>query len=133
MGTVPDLISVAVEPPREPDFDLGIGAASEEGFSRLAGTAVDDLRAARHELSESVVRCDNYSCHMRNCELLLRDLFGRVTEHLRVLEGDVGEQNDRGIDDVRGVEPAAQAGLDDRHVDGGFRKLEQRCRGQYLE
>ena len=70
---------------------------------------------------------------MRNCKLLLRDLLGRVAEHLGVLEGDVREQDDRRVDDVRRVEPPAEPGLDDGHVDAALGELGERRGGQRLE
>ena len=90
-------------------------------------------RAGREELAVRVVRHDNYSCRMRNCKLLLRDLLDRVAEHLRVLEGDVRQQDDRRVDDVRRVEASAQPRLDDRHVHAGLGELGERGRGQRLE
>ena len=54
---------------------------------------------------------------MDNSELLGRDLLDRVAEHVGVLEPDVREQDDARADDVRGIVPAAEPGLDDRDVD----------------
>ena len=70
---------------------------------------------------------------MSNCKFFLRDLLARLAEHLGVLERDVREQDDLGVDDVRRVEPASEAGFDDRCVDVPLGEVEQRRRGQRLE
>ena len=70
---------------------------------------------------------------MSNGKLFLRDLLARLAEHLGVLQRDVGQQDDLGVDDVRRVEPSAEPRLDDRDVHALLRELEQRGRGQHLE
>ena len=70
---------------------------------------------------------------MRYCQLLLRDLLSRLAEHFRVLQVDVREQDDPGVDHVRRIQPAAEPGLDDGDVHLGLGELEQRRRGQGLE
>ena len=91
------------------------------------------LRLLGDEVRVRVVRCDNYSGRMRYCQLLLRDLLARLAEHFRVLEVDVREQDDPGVDHVRRIQPAAEPGLDDGDVHLGCGELEQRRRGQRLE
>ena len=81
-------------------------------------------------MSECVVRHDNYSCRMRYCKFFLRDLLRRVAEHLRVLEGDIREQDDRRVDDVRRIEPPSEPGLHDCRVHSLLGELGQRGRRQ---
>ena len=82
---------------------------------------------------ERVVRCDNYSCRVRHCQLFLRDLLRRLAEHFGVLERDVRELDDRRIDDVGGVEASPKSSLDDGHVHPSLGELGQRGRRQDLE
>src|SRR5262245_18284343 len=70
---------------------------------------------------------------MSHSKLLVRDLLTRLAEYLGVLEGDVGEQNDLGVDHVRSVEPPAEPRFDDGNVHSLLGELEQRRRGQDLE
>ena len=113
--------------------------SASTGRSRNAAAASRGATDARARASggmsslERVVRRDNYSCRMRNCQLLLRDLLRRVAEHLGVLERDVREQHDRRVDDVRRVEPPAEARLDDGHVHSVLGELGQRGGCQHLE
>ena len=50
-----------------------------------------------------------------------------------MLEPDVGEHGDTGVDRVGGIEATAEPGLDDGDVDAGGGELAERCGGQQLE
>src|SRR5918995_6422298 len=81
----------------------------------------------------SVVRYDNYPGRMRYRKLFLRDLLRRLAEHLGVLERDVREQHDLGVDDVGRIESPPEPGLDDGDVDPLLGELRKRRRRQRLE
>ncbi len=99
---------------------------ADECLRSLAGATEHDV-ARGHERPERVVRYDNYRVvTMDNSELLDRDFLDRVAEHVGVLEPDVREQDDARADDVRGVVPAAEPGLDDRDVDACLRRTHRR-------
>ena len=66
-------------------------------------------------------------------KLFPRDLLTRLAEHLGVLERDVREQDDLGVDDVRRVEPASETRFDDRCFDVTLGEVEERGCGQRLE
>ena len=66
-------------------------------------------------------------------ELLGCDRLARVAEHLGVLERDVRQHHDRRVEDVRRVEAAAEAGLDDGGVDLPRGELGERGGRQHLE
>ena len=68
----------------------------------LLGQELGPFGLAEHD--DCVGACDG--------ELLARDCLARLAEHLRVLEPHVCQVNDRRVEDVRRVEPAAEAGLD---------------------
>ena len=66
---------------------------------------------------------------LEDAGLLHRDLLNGVAEDLRVGEGDAGDRGDLGRDDIGGVEPAAEADLDDGDVHGLLGEVEQAHRG----
>ena len=63
----------------------------------------------------------------------MRDAFERAAAAVGVLHGDVRDDGDLGQDDVRRVEKAAQADLDDGIVDVLFGEIIERRRRQHLE
>jgi hypothetical protein len=105
----------------------------DERLGSFARASRDNPHSGGDEALESVVRHDNYACCVSNCQLLFRDLLDRVAEYLGVLERDVREQDDLGLDDVGCVEPSPQPGLDDGDVDLSVAELRQRGGGQRLE
>ena len=62
--------------------------------------------------------------------LLESNLFGCVAQKSCVVKGNIGDYAKHGSDDVGAVEPSAQSGLDDGHVDpfaGKILKRHRRC------
>jgi len=61
------------------------------------------------------------------------DGCNRGAEPLCVVEGDIGDYGDEGIDDVGGVEPATHAHLEDRKVNVLFGEVEQGLGGEHFK
>ena len=76
-------------------------------------------------MRELLVREDGNRSVLDDRELLGRDLLARLAEHVGVLEPDVREQDDVRAQDVRRVEAAAEACLDDGGVDLARRELRE--------
>ena len=68
-----------------------------------------------------------------NGELLARDRLARLAEHVHVIQPDVREQNDRGVEHVRRVVASTEPRLDDRSVDVVRGEHRERRGGQHLE
>src|SRR5438034_657914 len=104
----------------------------EHGLAELVGTcerrdgAADPHVVPCDEVSPFVVREHDDGAVLHDGELLSRDLRARLTQDLRVLEGDVREQDDARPKDVRRVEAPTETGLDDGVVDVRIRECEER-------
>ena len=61
------------------------------------------------------------------------DLLDRVAEDLRVLELDLGQAHDPGLDNVGAVQTPTEPGFKDDNIDRLLRKHEQRERSQQFE
>ena len=70
---------------------------------------------------------------LRDRELLASDVLDGVSENIRVLETDVRQQDDPGLENVRRIEPAAETGLDDGDVDVRSCERGERRGGHDLE
>ncbi len=133
VGAVAHLACAALEPAGKRDDRPRCDRVADERLGGLAGAAEHDL-PGRHEGREGVVRQHHYRVViMDNGELLLRDLLQRVAEHVGVLEPHVREQDDARAQDVGGVVPAAEAGLDDGGVDSGLGECRERSGGEHFE
>jgi hypothetical protein len=66
-------------------------------------------------------------------QLLGGDLRPRSAEHVRVLEADVRQQHDPGIEHVRRVVATAEPGLDRGCFQAALREIGEGCRRQDLE
>src|SRR4029453_1412790 len=130
---VPQLAAAALEPAGELNNRLAVNRAAEKRPSCFECSSCDDFRALRYQMVVSVVRSDNYPGRMRNCQLLARDLFRRLAEYVCVLKRHVGEQDDGSIDNVGGVEPSPEPGLDDRGIDLTVREFGEGRRRQRFE
>jgi hypothetical protein len=130
---VADLVLSALEASGERDLGIVLDLPAEERLGSFACAALHDRGVVGHEPLECVVRHDNYSCRMTNSELLLRDLLARLAEHLGVLQRNVREQDDLGVDDVRRVEPPPKPRFDDCDVHPLLGELEERSGGENLE
>ena len=104
----------------------------DERLRGLPGSAEPDL-ACRDEVAVGLVGKNDDAALLRDREFLPRDGLHGVTEHVRVLEPDVREQDDPRLEDVRRVEAAAEPGLDHRDVDLGIREGGERRGGHDLE
>ncbi len=65
--------------------------------------------------------------------LLAGDLGDGVAEVVLMVEGDVGDDGDEGVDDVGGVEAAAEAYFEDGYVDFLLSEVEEGEGGEDLE
>ena len=70
---------------------------------------------------------------LRDPRLLPRDLFDRLPEHGRVIEGDIAQDRDERPNQVRRVESASEPDLDKREVHLVSRKRIERKGGNRLE
>ncbi len=105
---------------------------ADEGLGRLSRSSEPDL-GVLDEIPPFVVRQHDDRAGLRDGELLARDLLARVAEDVGVLEADVREQDDGGIDDVRRVEPAAESRFHDGGIDASLREVRERGGRQRLE
>ena len=133
MTAVPDLrVGATLEPTRQPDLHLALDPGTEERACGLARTTEQNLPAG-DEAGELGVREDDDRVVCGDGELLPRDRFARVAEHLHVIEADVREQDDGGGDHVRRIVTSAEPRLDDRGVDVVRGELREGRSGQHLE
>ena len=84
-------------------------------------------------MGELGVRQDDDRVGRGDREFLARDRLARLAEHLHVIEADVRQQDDGGVEHVRRVVASTEPGLDDRGVDLVRRELSERRGGQHLE
>ena len=124
MRAVPELVAAPLETAGQRDVRLALDLPAEERLRRLARAADDDVRA--RERLELAVGQHRDRPFLHDGELLRGDLLARLAEHVGVVEPDVREQDDVAAEDVRRVQPAAEAGLDDRDVDPARRELGER-------
>ena len=119
-----------------PDGDEEVRAlvAAQRARPRAARTHDVGAGRARKRLDLGVVVAEHErGARPHDGELLARDLGDRGAEPVRVLEADVGEHDDRGVEHVGGVVAAAQARLDHRGLDLLAGELVERRGGQELE
>ena len=122
--------------PGQRDLDARASTGRPRNASAASRAPPVDDAAAPGGTRSLESRCPSTTTTLAACataSFSARDLLARVAEHLGVLERDVRQQDDRRVDDVRRVEPAAEPGLDDRHVDAALGELGERGRGQRLE
>ena len=125
VSTVPDLCIPALETSRELNRLRSSDRVADKGLRGLARRA-DPHVVPCDEVSPFVVREHDDGAVLHDGELLSRDLRARLTQDLRVLEGDVREQDDARPKDVRRVEAPTETGLDDGDVDVRIRECEER-------
>ena len=77
--------------------------------------------------------CNTSNRLLNNPRLLPRDLLPRTPQYPRVLQPDVRDHAQVRLNDVRGVEPTTESGLQDDHVAPGGAEVHEREHRRYLE
>ena len=95
--------------------------------------------ALQHGIAEHLVglgmlrQGDHRAPGADDARLLARDLAQGVSQEPLVVEGDVGDDGDAGLDHVGGVQPAAHAHLEHREVHCALGEVVEGHSGQHLE
>ena len=130
---VQDEAVAALEPPGKANLGLGRDGLAEVGLGGFARAAEPDL-AARDELREARRRAGRLPGPRARPRASRRAIASGVSPSTSACsERHVREQDDRRVDDVGRVEPAAEPGLDRGDLDALCRELRERGRRQRLE
>ena len=128
---VPHLVPAPLEPSRQRDLDLAVDGRPRNASAASRAPPRTTFGPARcaNSSSGSTAIVPSWTTASFSAAISSRVL----AEHVGVLEPDVRQQDDVRAEDVRRVEPAAEARLDDRDVDLARRELGERRRADRLE